>query len=596
MWRLGLALRFVSLGWPLWLAAMLGMAAGWGAVFAVSSTIGVAGLGYFSLSQSWTRRIIEADDILADTIFPAVCSFQSSIPRLRRAFETISRVSMLWASPVGFGVLVFASPAVNLLLGPRWHPAVVLLQASAAAILVESIGNSWNLFYAARGQTRPWLVLNCLGAAWIVVVVIPLLELFGINGAAMSVVVYAVGIYAARQYYVRRLLGPMVLAALVWREILTGAVAAAVIGAARALGWRSHNFVGFAIQILAFLAIAGAVVPLTSRALVGELIGALRLRRKPRGVPAERPAPSGVSATPRRMAFPLLAAADPDHGLVWVTTRDWPAIGRFDLEAEEWTWFPLPPFPHAPTPDGNGGCWTALTRSSAVAHVDADGATRLVHLEHTPELLVTALAQSAVWAVDSGRCRLWRIDVQTLEPASLSLPDAFQRPDFVAVDRQDRLWVGDTQTPMLARVESPTAAIEAVPVPHPTRCLLPDDRREGIWLGASDRNQLTLVGEDGGVLTAVELPAVPFGMAMTADGRIAAALKDVDLLALIDPDSGQVGGVRLPDASMPMGCAVVGDRCFVTLSGTSEIREIALVPPSAIVTEAGPSGGLGEGG
>ena len=36
--------------------------------------------------------------------------------------------------------------------------------------------------------------------------------------------------------------------------------------------------------------------------------------------------------------------------------------------------------------------------------------------------------------------------------------------------------------------------------------------------------------------------------------------------------------MRLPDASMPMGCAVVGDRCFVTLSGTSEIREIALVP------------------
>src|SRR5947209_6801041 len=144
--------------------------------------------------------------------------------------------------------------------------------------------------------------------------------------------------------------------------------------------------------------------------------GAVSALRRPRAADASAsPVVERVryTPTPRPMAFPLLVAADSANGQVWVTTRDWPALARLDLDSDEWVWFELPPFPHSPTPDGRGGCWVALTRSSALAHVSQAGETTIVALPKTRELLVTALDDGTVWAADGRRRVLHGVDVHT---------------------------------------------------------------------------------------------------------------------------------------------------------------------------------------
>lgn len=579
-WDRDLVRRYLSFGWPLWLGGLLAMAAGWGTVITVSAVLGVASLGFFQLAQSWAALSLQVDGVLSDTVFPALCTMQSSLERLRRAFVITNRLSMLWASPMAFGILLFAEPAVRLLLGPKWHPALILVQAESAGVLTTAIAYNWQLFFAARGQTRPQLTVSLMGVAWLVLVVIPLLVVLGLDGAAVSIVVLGVGTYVIRSRYIRRLLGPISFIGILWREICVGALAAAVISLVRLAGWQPLSLGTAFLQGLAYLLVVVVAATAFSRELILETLSALRRREGSDGAGPQTPAARHrIYATPRRAAFPLLIAHDSSTEGVWATLRDWSALGRYDPSSDEWRWTRLPPYPHSPAPDGRGGCWTALTRSSAVAHVDAAGAVRLVELEKTRELLIAEVTSDAAWAVDSGRNRLWRVDVAEFTASPIALPPDMIRPDFVIADGTGMLWVADTRGANLARLDTGTGRVHLLAGPHPTRAMLDDPAGQGLWLGASDRPVLTLIDAEGSPVSAIALPDIPFGLTSAPDGRVAAALKSSDTIAIVSPLTGQVDCIQLPPGSMPMGCAVAADTCWVTLSGSSEIAAMPMPLP-----------------
>ncbi len=335
------------------------------------------------------------------------------------------------------------------------------------------------------------------------------------------------------------------------------------------------------MQALAFVAIAVVVALVLSRSLLHEVLSALR--RRPSGPPSAVDSHSAdglrLSAPPSPMAFPLLVAADPTVSAVWVTTRDWPALGRFDVLTGEWRWTEFASFPHAATPDGRGGCWTALTRSSAVAHVDAHGDVRQVPVPKSRELLVSVLSHGSLWVVDAHRRVLLRIDEEFGAVDEVSLPADMLRPDFISAGPHHTLWVADTRTPHLAIVDQADAdapSVRLVEGPHRTRALLFDEERMGMWLGAADRSEITLVDSSGATLRSIVLPGIPFGICAVDDGRIAVAVKDSNVLCLVDPLTSGIDAIRLPDGSLPIGCAALGSRLFVTLSGLSQIAELTL--------------------
>lgn len=597
MWDGVVARRFLSFGWPLWVSGILGAASGWAAVVTVSATIGVAALGCWTVAQNLASQALQVDGVLSDTLFPVLCNLQGSTDVLRRAFDRMSRLSMLWAAPVGFALVVFAAPGVAAVLGPGWHPAVVLIRAEGAGVIVNSIGYSWDVFLAARGITRPQLTVGLLAAGWICLVVVPLVLLMGLAGGALSIVVLAAGAYTIRQRYLSRLFGPIVLARIVWRELAGAGAAAAVVAGLRAAGWSRPGLGTLVAQVGLYTALTAAALSVASRDVVRDAWVAL-VRRRTAGrasVPAGQSTPGPARRppvvpqaweTPRPSAFPLLVAGDPDHRALWVTVRDWPAVGRIDLRTGDAVWARTAPYPHAPTPDGTGGCWTALTRSSALAHVRADGGVdALVDLPRSRELLVTAATPEAVWLADAGARCLVMVDRASLTPRRLDLPEPFLRPDYVAVDGRGGVWVGDTRAPVLGHVRRGAATAAAVPVPHPTRFVLPHGDR--LWLGASDRPVATLVDGAGGVDHHVDLPAVPFGMAVADDGSLLVALKDADAVAVV------AGGavrhlVPTGPSTMPLGVAVVGGRTFATLALASRVVE--LTPPGS-----GPEPGEGLG-
>jgi streptogramin lyase len=280
------------------------------------------------------------------------------------------------------------------------------------------------------------------------------------------------------------------------------------------------------------------------------------------------------------MAFPLgvaFDAAGPQGPAVWVTTRDWPAIGRLDLDHDRWTWTEVPAYPHLPVPDGRGGCAAALTRSSAAVRVLPDGSTHVTKLPKSRELLVATQHAGALWCVDAARRVLVRVDDATHAHVDVPLPDTMTRPDFVVATPAGLLWVADTRTATIAVIDPLALESATIEGPHPTRFTIPDPARGGVWMGASDRGQVTLVDGAGHERITVPLAAIPFGLALTDDGQVVVALRDLDLVALVDPDTSRVDAVAgLPSGSRPMGVATHGRRCWVACAYGSTVVELDL--------------------
>src|SRR5204863_8403923 len=164
---------------------------------------GVSGLGFCALAEGWASRALTIDPLLSDAVYPALCTIKDAPERLRRAFVVTNQLSMLFAATVGFGMAVFATPVVTYLLGPSWHPAILLVQAQGLGIVLASIEFNWDTFLAARGETRPQLTVTLLATASVGFVALPLIHLFAIPGAAAALGVLAFTAHLVRQRYLR---------------------------------------------------------------------------------------------------------------------------------------------------------------------------------------------------------------------------------------------------------------------------------------------------------------------------------------------------------------------------------------------------------
>src|SRR5207247_861570 len=84
----------------------------------------------------------------------------------------------------------------------------------------------WDMFFRARGETRPYLAIAVVAEAWVFVVLLPASVIWGLTGAGWAVLSLGALSVIARQVPLRRLFPGLNLVANAWRERLsTGAAA-----------------------------------------------------------------------------------------------------------------------------------------------------------------------------------------------------------------------------------------------------------------------------------------------------------------------------------------------------------------------------------
>jgi len=265
--------RYLGFSWPIFATAGATLLVLQGQVFAFDLDAGLAAAGYVTLAATLTRYADRADQIVATTIYPAICAVQDRPVTQRELFVKSSRVTMLWALPFCAALVLFAPALVDGVLGREWAPAVLVVQGLAAAAALQQVGYGWFSFYRARGEPRPQAVESAAMALAFLGLAVPGLFLFGVEGFVAGRIATSLAMLAVRRHYVSRLFAGLELT----RVALRGGAPVAA-SALAALAVRELLDPGALLELGVFAAVTAAVAWLLERSLLRELLAYVRGR------------------------------------------------------------------------------------------------------------------------------------------------------------------------------------------------------------------------------------------------------------------------------------------------------------------------------
>ena len=243
--------------------------------------LGLAGLGVFTLVGNIVQFTDQADDIVTNTMYPAVCAVKDRVGLLSEIFVKSNRLSLMWAVPFGLGVALFASDLVHFGLGDKWVPAIPVLAIMGIVTAVHHVGYNWFAFVKARGITWPVAVQAVAMTAVVIGAGIPLMYSHGLVGLAVAFALgEALGLVLRGIVLARFFEGVGIFRQLL-RAFAPTAIAAVPVLALRAV-WGPEQSLAAALAMLALYAAVTVLATFAlERPLLLEAVGYLRRRSGP---------------------------------------------------------------------------------------------------------------------------------------------------------------------------------------------------------------------------------------------------------------------------------------------------------------------------
>lgn len=276
-WDRAVAARYLRFSAPILLTVLATMLVALGQILAIKLHDGLAAAGYITLAVTLTRYIDRADQIVTATIYPAICAIQNQRRALEELYLKSNRATLMWVLPYAAGIVLFAPDLIKFILGPKWEPAVILLQGLAVTGAITQLGFNWFSFYRAHGDTGPPAVEAATGSAGFFAFAIPGLLLDGFDGFVLGRIGAALLTLVVRGVFIRRLLPDVR-----YRSVLAPTLVPLAAGAAAALAlrwalWGDHRTLLQALAELAlFVGVYTTFAVWRERPLVTELLGVLR--------------------------------------------------------------------------------------------------------------------------------------------------------------------------------------------------------------------------------------------------------------------------------------------------------------------------------
>ena len=269
--------EYASFSGPLFLSSAGGVLIGLVPALIAQRTVGLAGVGAIAIASTISTYANRVDDIVTNTLYPAVCAVKDRAELLREAFMKSNRLALLWAMPTGVAIVLFAPDLVDRVLGPSWQRATFVIQAFGLTAAINQIGFNWSAFYRAIGRTRPIAVGTTVMFLGTMAFAVPLLLTDGIDGYGVGMGIAVLGYVAVRVHYLGRLFGTGAVIANSARGIAPVLPAVAAALAVRvALGGGVRTTADIVAEVVVFTVVAIAVTLFSERELLREFRGYLR--------------------------------------------------------------------------------------------------------------------------------------------------------------------------------------------------------------------------------------------------------------------------------------------------------------------------------
>jgi len=229
----------------------------------VGKLLGTAALGFYAMAYRLSLLPLEETTYaVSGVLLPGYAKVQNDRRRLQRVYERAVALTGLLSVPACLGMVLLARPTVRLVLGEQWLPVVLPIQLLAFAQLIKSVASTGSSFFLGSGRHQYEFYAQVARVIGLVACIVPAILLFGLEGAALAVVVSALSMFAAYFYCLGRVLDrpTRVLGRALIPPLVGGAaMMAALAYPAVVLSRYSGAFVNQALLLLAAI-VAGAIV------------------------------------------------------------------------------------------------------------------------------------------------------------------------------------------------------------------------------------------------------------------------------------------------------------------------------------------------
>src|SRR5262249_51859833 len=121
--------------------------------FIVGRLLGATSLGLYARAYNLMNLpYVYVASVLSGVLFPAFAQIQTDIPRLRRGYLTMTRLTAVIAGPSMAALAIAAPSLVPTLYGPAWAGVVSPLQILCAAGYFRSLYNVGGIVAHSVGQ------------------------------------------------------------------------------------------------------------------------------------------------------------------------------------------------------------------------------------------------------------------------------------------------------------------------------------------------------------------------------------------------------------------------------------------------------------
>jgi O-antigen/teichoic acid export membrane protein len=264
---------YASFSWPLFLAGVGTLVIAQVAIFGTQAHLGLAATGALTLSTTITQFTTSVDQLVTNTLYPAICSVRDRTDVLLESFTKSNRLALMWGVPFGLAVALFAGDLVHFVIGDKWDNAIRLLQISGVVAAMGQVGFNWDAYFRARNDTRPMAVASLGAAGAFVVTGIPLLLTDGLEGLAIAIAVQAVVHLVFRAWYLQRLFAGLSFVRHALRGVLPTLPGVAVVALARAVEGGDRTLALALGELALFILVTAVVTWTVERPLLREALG-----------------------------------------------------------------------------------------------------------------------------------------------------------------------------------------------------------------------------------------------------------------------------------------------------------------------------------
>lgn len=158
--------------------------------FVVGKILGVSSLGLYDVAYRISSLpISEVSDVVSRVAFPVYSKISDDNSRLKSAYIKTALITTLIVIPIGVIFFIIPEFIIKVVLGEQWIQASPVFQILTIYGVLRAISNTTSpLFWGIKKQEFV-TIITFISFLAVAIIIIPLIQYFGIIGASVSVVI-----------------------------------------------------------------------------------------------------------------------------------------------------------------------------------------------------------------------------------------------------------------------------------------------------------------------------------------------------------------------------------------------------------------------